>query len=82
MLEMPNFQMQLKKIANSGARFDRMSISPTEFFDIKVPILSKTESDKIAALLCSLDRLIECQQAKYNLLVKHKKGLMQQLFPN
>ena len=76
-----HWQMQLKKIANSGARFDRMSISTTEFFDIKVPNLSKTESVKIASLLCSLDRLINCQQAKYDLLVKHKKGLMQQLFP-
>lgn len=77
-----HWQMQLKKIANSGARFDRMSISTTEFFDIKVPNLSKTESVKIASLLCSLDRLINCQQAKYDLLVKHKKGLMQQLFPS
>lgn len=77
-----HWQVQLKKIANSGARFDRMSISTSEFFNIQVPDLSKTESEKIASLFLSLDKLIDCQQAKYDFLIKHKKGLMQQLFPN
>lgn len=77
-----HWQIQLKRIANSGARFDRMSISTSDFFDIKVPDLSAKESVKISSILTSLDNLINASQQKYDLLIKHKKGLMQQLFPN
>lgn len=77
-----HWQIQLKKIANSGARFDRMSISTFDFFDIKVPDLPDEESEKISATLTSLDNLIDAYLKKYDLLIKHKRGLMQQLFPN
>ena len=39
------------------------------------------EQQKIANTLSSLDSLIEAQQRKVEALKKHKKGLMQQLFP-
>lgn len=77
-----HWQIQLKKIANSGARFDRMSISTFDFFDIKVPDLPDEESEKISSTLTSLDNLIDAYLKKYDLLIKHKRGLMQQLFPN
>jgi len=42
---------------------------------------SPKEQQKIANTLSSLDSLIEAQQRKVEALKKHKKGLMQQLFP-
>jgi len=39
------------------------------------------EQQKIANTLSSLDNLIEAQKKKVEALKKHKKGLMQQLFP-
>jgi type I restriction enzyme, S subunit len=42
----------------------------------------KKEQQKIAACLSSLDELISAQGKKVEALKKHKKGLMQQLFPS
>jgi len=41
----------------------------------------RLEQQKIADCLSSLDNLIEAQTQKLEVLKKHKKGLMQQLFP-
>lgn len=41
----------------------------------------KTEQQKIADCLSSLDELIEATSRKVEILKEHKKGLMQQLFP-
>ena len=43
--------------------------------------IDKKEQQKIANTLSSLDNLIEAQEKKVEALKKHKKGLMQQLFP-
>jgi type I restriction enzyme, S subunit len=42
---------------------------------------SLPEQQKIAACLSSLDELITAQSQKLDALKKHKKGLMQRLFP-
>jgi type I restriction enzyme S subunit len=42
---------------------------------------NKTEQQKIANSLSSADDLIEAQALKIKTLKNHKKGLMQQLFP-
>ena len=49
---------------------------------IKLPIPSKSEQQKIADCLSSLDDLITAQTNRLEALRNHKKGLMQQLFPN
>lgn len=48
---------------------------------IKIPIPSIKEQQKIASCLSSLDEVIETHSQKLDLLRDHKKGLMQNLFP-
>jgi type I restriction enzyme, S subunit len=48
---------------------------------IKINLPSIQEQQKIAECLSSLDELIEAQNQKVEALKQHKKGLMQQLFP-
>ena len=49
---------------------------------IKVAVPECREQQKIADCLSSLDELITAQALKVEALKTHKKGLMQQLFPN
>ena len=56
-------------------------ISKTEFEKVVFLIPRKPEQQKIADCLSSLDELIELQSQKVEALKQHKKGLMQQLFP-
>ncbi len=49
--------------------------------DFLISIPSLFEQHKIANCLLSLDELITAQKEKLELLKKHKKGLMQNLFP-
>ncbi|MFN4006440.1 MAG: restriction endonuclease subunit S [Chitinophagaceae bacterium] len=48
---------------------------------IKIPFPSLPEQQKIAACLSSLDEVIAGERQKLELLQQHKKGLLQQLFP-
>jgi type I restriction enzyme S subunit len=49
---------------------------------ISLPFPSKSEQQKIAACLSSLDEFITAQTQKIEQLQRHKKGLLQGLFPN
>lgn len=71
----------LKSIANFGARFDRMNITNEGFFNMPLYIPSPAEQQKIASCLSALDDLIASESAELEALKAHKKGLMQQLFP-
>lgn len=89
----PNNQC-LNDFIYSALEFNSKKIS--QFAGIQaVPIINKTifsclvikipkipEQQKIATTLSSLDDLIKTQNQKLEALKKHKKGLMQQLFPN
>lgn len=48
---------------------------------ILIPFPKKLEQQKIASCLSSLDEVIEAHSQKLELLKNHKKGLMQNLFP-
>jgi len=72
----------LYKIANAGARHDRMSITNDSFMEMPLPYPpTEKEQQKIADCLSSADGMITTQEQKIEALKDHKKGLMQQLFP-
>ncbi|QCK17113.1 type I restriction endonuclease subunit S [Mangrovivirga cuniculi] len=71
----------IKAASNTGARFDRMSITASAFMEIPVLYISLPEQQKIASCLSSLDELIATHNEKLEALKNHKKGLMQNLFP-
>lgn len=71
----------LKNIANFGARHDRMNITSEGLFNMPLWVPSFAEQQKIAECLSSMDNLIVLEEQKLETLKDHKKGLMQQLFP-
>jgi len=73
---------QLKKHITSGARSNGLlNISKETFFGVEIPTPTLPEQQKIADCLGSVDALIAAQGRKLEALRAHKKGLMQQLFP-
>lgn len=71
----------IRKVSNTGARFDRMSITDSVFMSIPVLVPSPKEQKKIAACLSSLDKVITAESQKLEVLKDHKKGLLQNLLP-
>ncbi len=56
-------------------------IHPRDLFQVKFPFPKIEEQQKIAACLSSLDEVIAGESQKLELLKEHKKGLLQNLFP-
>jgi Restriction endonuclease S subunits len=68
--------------ANSqGLVNDTLNLKYDDFSKILIAHPLEPEQDKIADCLSSLDYLIKVQNQKLETLKKHKKGLMQKLFP-
>jgi len=65
--------------ADLGATINSINNNLLKKYTFYIP--TPKEQQKIANTLSSLDSLIEAQQRKVEALKKHKKGLMQQLFP-
>ena len=63
-----------------GLRDGKM-ISYKQFSELRLPVPSSSEQQKIADCLSSLDELIAVQARKVDGLKTHKKGLMRRLFP-
>lgn len=53
----------------------------SDFKNENIPVPTPQEQQKIASCLSSLDEVIETHSQKLDLLRDHKKGLMQNLFP-
>ncbi len=69
----------ISQIKFSAPEHKRYYIS--EYQKLQLPIPSIKEQIKIADCLSSLDELIDTHNQKLGLLKQHKKGLMQNLFP-
>lgn len=68
-------------LVNEGARAGRFNISVTQLLSTTAWRPNEAEQKKIADCLDSTDALIVAQERKVEALRAHKKGLMQQLFP-
>ena len=64
-----------------GLRDGKM-ISYKQFSELRLPVPSAPEQQKIADFLSSVDELIAVQARKVDALKTHKKGMMRQLFPH
>ena len=69
----------VKRVANYGARHDRISISDGDFFDMPIPLPTKEEQNYIAKVLSAADREIELLQQDIEQEKEKKKALMQLL---
>jgi len=59
----------------------RNTLNYDNLIQIKIPIPTIKEQQRIASCLSSLDEVIEAHSKKLELLKDHKKGLLQNLFP-
>lgn len=64
----------------TGAAPPKLTLGKLKLISLPVP-KDKKEQQKIASCLSSLEDLIEAHSQKLDLLKDHKKGLMQNLFP-
>jgi type I restriction enzyme S subunit len=74
----PIYRKSVSAIAQGSTRYN---LSKVAFLNLKVPISKPKEQQKIASCLSFLDKIIEAHSQKLKLLKDHKKGLMQNLFP-
>lgn len=72
------YRKSVTTIAQGSTRYN---ISKGAFLNLILPIPPPQEQQKIASCLSSLDEVITAHSQKLDLLKDHKKGLMQNLFP-
>lgn len=74
-----NLKSKISKVAQGDSV---VHLYPTQLEKLSIAVpTSITEQQKIAECLSSLDELIQAEEKALEALKKHKKGLMQQLFP-
>ena len=66
---------------DSGARFDRFTISSSKFMEMPIPLPNVDEQRKIGGYFESLDYLITLHQRKCDELKEVKKFMLQNMFP-
>ena len=71
----------MKLNGDSGARFDRFTISSTQFMEMPIPYPTLEEQRKIGAYFESLATLITLHQRKCEETKKLKKYMLQKMFP-
>lgn len=69
----------MKLNGDSGARFDRFTISSTQFMEMPIPYPTLEEQQKIGEYFDSLDNLITLHQRKYEKLLDVKKAFLEKL---
>ncbi|WP_147567201.1 restriction endonuclease subunit S [Dorea formicigenerans] len=70
----------MKLNGDSGARFDRFTISSTQFMEMPIPYPTLEEQQKIGEYFDSLDHLITLHQQKCDELRNIKKFMLQNMF--
>ena len=70
----------MKLNGDSGARFDRFTISSTQFMEMPIPFPNKEEQIKIGKYFDALDCFITLHQHKYEELLKIKEFMLKKMF--
>lgn len=70
----------MKSNGDSGARFDRFTISSTQFMEMPIPYPMLDEQRKIGEYFDSLDNLITLHQRKLEKLQNVKKSCLEKMF--
>lgn len=71
---------ELTKIANEGGRaHGLLNVTPSDFFGIHICIPKSEERLAISEILSSMDKLIELERKKLQMICIQKRNLMQQL---
>ena len=76
-----NWHRFMKLNGDSGARFDRFTISSMQFMEMPIPYPKVEEQKKIGAYFSHLDHLITLHQRKCDEAKKIKKFMLQKMFP-
>ncbi len=71
-----------RDIAQLAQGISVVHLYPSQLQNLKINVPEPAEQQKIAVCLTSIDDLISAESDKLGVLKGHKKGLMQQLFPN
>ena len=71
----------MKLNGDSGARFDRFTISSTQFMEMPIPLPDKDEQRKIGEYFDVLDHLITLHQCKCDEVKQLKKYMLKKMFP-
>ncbi len=72
----------LRKYIEVGARaHGALSVDTKHLWSIPIALPVHKEQEKIADCLFSVDKLIDAESRKLEALKRHKKGLMQKMFP-
>ncbi len=71
----------MKLNGDSGARFDRFTISSTQFMEMPINYPALEEQRKIGEYFDFLDYLITLHQRKCDELKELKKYMLQNMFP-
>ncbi|WP_108308435.1 restriction endonuclease subunit S [Metalysinibacillus jejuensis] len=80
--ETNHWHKEVSMIAAEGARnHGLLNIPVNEFFKIKLNIPEEWEQRKIGNLFEKIDKKIQLQQQKIDLLQEQKKGFLQKMFP-
>lgn len=69
----------MKLNGDSGARFDRFTISSTQFMEMPIPYPTLEEQQKIGEYFDSLDNLITLHKRKYEKLLDVKKAFLEKM---
>jgi len=68
------------ELASPGGAGRNKTLGQEEFGKLKIPFPRLDEQNQIASILSSVDRKLSLLIKKHELLVQHKKGVMQKLF--
>lgn len=77
----PYWHLYMHLNGNTGARYDRFSISDKMFFQMPIPTPSIEEQKLIGHHFEQFDELISLHQSNYEKMVATKKSMLDKLFP-